>query len=180
MRPASRRPRRPIFCIWSLLGMLLAPLTALAGSADNADSQSAAQAYFEAYIDRDWDRLAPLLHDEGSFRDPTATAVFGNVGASGKAELLAYFRKNYAGITMMRFHAIRTISSGGHVIFEGTLDWDFKLQDGTVVPTRAMPFLSILQLRDGQVVEHIDYADYAPFLVAHRIATQADGRAKTD
>lgn len=181
MRPAQRRPRRPLFCFWSfLLTLLLAPLAGWADSTGKEPPQTAAHAYFEAYIARDWDRLAPLLHDEGSFRDPTATALFGQVGANGKTAVLDFFRQNYAGISMMRFESLRTLSSGDHQIYEGTLDWDYRLPDGSIVATRQMPFLTVLRLQEGRVIEHIDYADYAPFLAAHRIATQAAGQAKTD
>lgn len=35
-----------------------------------------------------------------------------------------------------------------------------------------MPFMSILRVVDGKVVDHRDSADYAPFLAAVRAARQ--------
>ncbi|MCB1589699.1 MAG: nuclear transport factor 2 family protein [Xanthomonadales bacterium] len=175
-----RQPKRrlPWFSLFSLFAGLFCLLTsATAAPASYADRSQAslqvAQTYFDAYIARDWDRLAEHLAADGQFSDPTAQAVFGQVGAQGKEALLAYFRTNYAGITQMSFKPLRVVSASDHVIFEGTLDWDLRLPNGTVVPTRKMPFLTILRLQDGQVVDHQDYADYGPFVTAHRLATGA-------
>lgn len=75
------------------------------GSAPFAAASTAAEkigeAYFSAYIARDWDRLEPLLAERGSFADPTAALVFGSVQTTGKVEMLTKFRNGYAAIAHM-------------------------------------------------------------------------------
>lgn len=70
----------------------------------------------------------------------------------------------------MEFTSSRTVISGAHAIYEGTLDWTLELDDGKEAVTRRMPFLTILKIEAGLVVEHTDYADYRPFVEAVRRA----------
>jgi SnoaL-like domain len=133
-------------------------------------TQRVAEPYFAAYIARDWDRLAPLLAQTGRFSDPTATAVFGVVRHEGKAAALKNFRENYAPIVHMTFHRTRAFFSSQHAVFEGTLDWTLSLDAGKQAVTKGMPFVTIVQVVDGLVVDHQDFADYAPFLDAVRKA----------
>lgn len=135
-----------------------------------AATQRVAEPYFAAYIDRDWDRLEPLLAEAGSFTDPTATAVFGVVRHEGKAAAMKNFRESYAAITQMTFRRTRAFFSGQHAVFEGTLDWTLKLGPGKEAVTKDMPFITILHVVDGQMVNHQDFADYTPFLAAVRRA----------
>lgn len=80
--------------------------------------------------------------------------------------------EGYAAIKHIAFHQARVFASGEHAVFEGTLDWTLELSDGKQAVTRAMPFMSILRVVDGKLVEHRDSADYAPFLAAVRAARQ--------
>ncbi len=166
------------------LSILLSFALAMLGSAYPAIGQTSptfaetsvatervAEAYFSAYIARDWDVLGEHLADAGSFADPTAEPVFGKVAVSGRLATLIYFRENYASIKSMQFNRSRAIFSGTHAVFEGTLNWTMVLQSGKEVVTRDMPFVTILRLEGDKVVEHRDYADYHPFIVAHRLAT---------
>ncbi len=133
-----------------------------------AATEPVAERYFAAYIAREWDSLAPLLADAGGFSDPTASLVFGEVKHVGKAATMKNFREGYAAITQMEFKRSRAFFSGEHAIFEGTLDWTLALGEGKEAITKAMPFVTILRVQNGQVVEHQDFADYAPFLSAVR------------
>ncbi len=138
------------------------------------ETRDIATKYFAAYIARDWDSLELLLADDGGFSDPTAEPVFGPVEYSGKQATLKNFRDNYAAITHMDFKENRVLISGEFAIFEGTLNWGLSLSGGKVVETNNTPFLTILRVKNGLVVEHRDYADYAPFLTAYRKAKAAD------
>jgi len=140
----------------------------------SAVTQRAAEAYFSAYIARDWDALAPHLADSGSFTDPTAEPVFGPVAVSGKKATLKYFRENYAAIKSMQFNRTRAYFSGAHAVFEGTLDWTLTLDSGKDVETRGMPFVTMLRLDGDQVVDHRDFADYQPFIEAYRQVTAVE------
>jgi ketosteroid isomerase-like protein len=136
----------------------------------SAATQSVAEPYFKAYIARDWKALEPLLAESGKFSHPTAKLVFGAVEVSGKPQTMKLFRENYAAITSMRFNRTRAFFSGTHAVFEGTLDWTLRLEGGKLAVTTGMPFVTILRVENGQVVEHQDFADYQPFLAAHRKA----------
>jgi ketosteroid isomerase-like protein len=125
-----------------------------------------AERYFNAYVARDWERLEPLLADEAAFSDPTAALVFGTVKREGKAATLKNFKEGYAAIRHMEFHPLRTFVSGEHAVYEGTLDWTLALKDGKQAVTLGMPFICVLRVVDGRVLEHRDLADYAPFLAA--------------
>lgn len=138
------------------------------------ETLSVAEPYFKAYIARDWDRLELLLAGNGGFADPTATLVFGPVKHEGKAATLKNFRENYATISHMEFHRTRTLVFGEHAIYEGTLDWTLQLKGGKTAVTRGMPFITILRVVEGRVLEHRDFADYTPFLAAMR-ASQTGG-----
>lgn len=140
----------------------------------SAQTRAVADPYFKAYIARDWDRLEPLLADAGSFTDPTAALVFGSVEFEGKAAMLKNFREGYAAIRHMAFHPLRVFVSGEHAIYEGTLDWTLELRNGRQAVTQGMPFVTVLRVVHGRVLEHRDFADYTPFLAAMR-AGQAGG-----
>lgn len=157
-----------------LSATLLLPTVASAAPPSYAESGQATRAvaepYFDAYIARHWDRLAPLLAEKGSFEDPTAALVFGPVKQQGKAATLKNFREGYAAIRHMAFHPSRVFYAGEHAIFEGTLDWTLALDGGRQAVTTGMPFVTVLRVVDGLVVEHRDYADYTPFLAAVKAA----------
>jgi len=136
----------------------------------SAETRAIAEQYFKAYIARDWDRLEPLLADAGGFEDPTATLVFGSVRFEGKTATLKNFREGYAAIKHMEFHQMRAFVSGEHAVFEGTLDWTLVLRDGKSAVTQGMPFITVLRVVRGRVLEHRDLADYTPFLAAMRAA----------
>lgn len=162
-----------------LLGLALTAATAWAQkgpsfSQTGLATRAVADPYFQAYIARDWDRLEPLLADAGGFADPTAALVFGPVRVDGKAATLKNFREGYAAIRHMEFHPMRTFVSGEHAVYEGTLDWTLALKSGKEAVTKGMPFITVLRVVEGRVLEHRDFADYTPFLAAMR-AAQAGG-----
>jgi hypothetical protein len=53
-------------------------------------------------------------------------------------------------------------------------DWTLGLQGGKEAVTVGMPFVTILRLDAGLVLEHRDFADYQPFIVAQRKATTGE------
>lgn len=146
-------------------GLAQTPSTTYADAA-NA-TKDVGEAYFAAYIARDWDAMEVLMAEENSFRDDTAALVFGAVKYLGKDNMLKGFREGYASVTHMDFKPIRRMFAGHFAVFEGNLDWGINLDGGRVVNSE-MPFVVILRVEDGKVVEHRDYADYSPFLDAMR------------
>lgn len=140
-----------------------------------ASALSVGQEYVDAYVDRDWDRLEPLLADDASFQDTTAQYVFGGIRHEGKADVIGFFRKSYSGISRMELDLDREFASSDNALFEGTLSWDVDMGGGRIVSTE-MPFVLVLTIHDGKVVTHRDYADYRPFLEANA-ASMREARA---
>lgn len=134
-------------------------------------TQRVGEAYFSAYVNRDWDRLEPLVADQGGFADPTASLIFGGVNHVGKTATLKAFREGYAAITEMSFKRTRAFFSGSYAIFEGTLDWTLRLRSGKLVATKGMPLVTVLRIEGDRVVEHRDLADYHAYLEAHAKAS---------
>ncbi len=142
----------------------------------SAATGSVADAYIDAYIAMDWERIAPLLADKATFHDPTAETLFGATQKQGKADILTGFREGYAAITKMTLHRTRTLHSGHYAIVEGDLVWGVKFPDNRLVESRA-PFIVIVRVEDGKVVEHRDYVDYAQFVRDER-ASRPVGKAQ--
>lgn len=130
-------------------------------------TRTVAERYFLAYIDRRWDDLEPLLADRASFRDPTASRVFGSTEKQGKAAMMTAFREGYAALTEMRFARMRQFAFGEWALFEGDLAWTLRLPDGRLVSS-VTPIATTLRVESGLVTEHVDLVDYQPFVDAVR------------
>jgi ketosteroid isomerase-like protein len=139
-------------------------------AAVTAASATIGSEYFSAYIEKRWDDLEKLVAEHARFTDPTAKLVFGVVENNGKAAMMQAFRDNYAPISMS-FSQTRQFASADHVIFEGELSWTLQLPKREI-QTRNMPFVTILKIAEGKVIEHQDYADYQPFIAADRSSRQ--------
>lgn len=130
-----------------------------------ATSRDVAARYFEAYINRRWDQLEPLLADTATFRDPTAAHVFGSQQHQGKPAVMRLFREGYSSITSMEFRPLRVFSAGEYTVLSGDLSWTVKLADGRLVST-VMPISTSVRVEGGLITEHVDMADYQPYLDA--------------
>lgn len=134
----------------------------------SAVSALVGQAYFDAYISMNWDEVALRLAEKSKFSDPTAAQIWGTPEQTGKSNIVKNFMKAYRPLTM-RFTPTRKIFSGNFALFEGTLDWSYELPQRTIT-TEKMPFVVVLRLENGLIVEHRDYADYTPFFIAEKAA----------
>lgn len=137
---------------------------------DSAATRAVAEPYYAAYIDRRWDALQALMHADATWRDATAMQLFGGTEHHGRERVMAYFRQAYAGIRDMRAQITRQFFSSHTAVFEANLDWTIDIGKGRQARTPAMPFVVVLTLRDGKVVDHQDLADYATFIDAMRAA----------
>lgn len=133
----------------------------------SASTATVSDAYLDAYIALDWNRLEPMLADNVTFQDRTAELLFPNLVKSGKAEVIKGFREGYVGLTKMIFRRSRTFHAGNMAVYEGELEWGVKMSPTRVVES-VTPFVVIVRVEDGKVVEHRDYVDYAPFLKQDR------------
>ena len=150
--------------------LLSAPLAAQAPAAKaylatSDSSRAVGEQYIRAYVALDWDAIESMLADSASFQDPTAQIIFGGRLVSGKAAMLAFFRENYAGLTMS-FVESRSFFSGHYAVIEGELTWSAPLQNGGRVTSKDGAFVLILRIEGGKVVEHRDYTTYKPFIDA--------------
>jgi len=129
-----------------------------------AATQIVADAYIRAYFDKDWDALSELAAEAISFNDPTGKLVFGEPPPRhGKVAVLQSFRSGYASLEM-RFSSLRSMYSGEHAFYEGTLAWDLNLP-GRVVKSE-VPMIVVLKVVDAKVISHSDFVDYQPFIDA--------------
>lgn len=144
-------------------------------SYEEAGQQAAliTDAYFDAYIGRDWDALELLLSEEASFEDPTATRVFGPIRSDGSAAMMERFRSGYSVITHMRFDLDRRLVSGDVGVYEGTLDWGVDIGNGSTVAA-VSPMVIVITVAEGKVVKHRDYLDYSSFLAAVSASRKAE------
>jgi hypothetical protein len=92
--------------------------------------------------------------------------LFGGTRRDGKTESLKYLRQAFAGIEHMDARVSRRLFSADIAVFESSLDWTLVLRNGKRIQTHAMPFVVILKVRDGKVIQHQDIADYANFINA--------------
>lgn len=161
------RPFTTLGLSMALALAVAAPSSAIAGAMDYVRQGQAtapvADAYFDAYIALDWDRLEPLLADNATFQDRTAEQLFTSLKKDGKVDIMKGFRENYSGLTKMIFRKSRVLHSGAYAIYEGDLEWGVKYPAGRVVES-VTPFVVILKVENGKVVEHRDWVDYGPFL----------------
>ncbi len=68
--------------------------------AQSEQTKQIGEAYFNAYVNLDWDKVETLLATQSNFSDPTARLVFGNINISGKAAIVEYFRTAYKGLPL--------------------------------------------------------------------------------
>lgn len=127
-------------------------------------TKSIAEPYFLAYIARDWSAMEALMHTDVSWQDPTAEQLFSGKTVQGKSKALDHLRKTFSGILHMDARVTRRLFSANHAIFESALDWTSALGAEKSMTVRATPFVVVLRIQEGKVVEHTDYADYHGFI----------------
>ncbi len=147
-------------------GTVLADGRADAYEKNTKVSREIAERYFGFYINKNWDALAPLLADHANFVDPTAEQLFEGVSVwAGKATVLKNFREQYSATTMA-YAPLRVLESGKYVVFEGALHWTLTLPKRRIEAT--LPFMTMLKIENGLIVEHRDMADYQAFIAAEK------------
>ena len=162
--------QKPLRCLASLFLSIF--LTLPAGAAQKAPDYNQlsavtadiSQRYLQAYFAKDWNTLETLLADSASFADPTATQLFGAETKTGKTVIMQAFREHYAPISFQFIQDSRMFAID-HAIFVGKLSWTYQLPKQKLVVEK-MPMVVVLQMVDGRVVSHRDYADYRPYFTA--------------
>jgi hypothetical protein len=162
----------PALLLGLSLGSALAPLAHAAPppvapdyQTTSASTRAIAEPYLEAYLKQDWPRLAEMMDEQISFRDPTAKLVFGDLGQQGRSRLIAYFKTTYPYIETHSFKLERSYFAGEQAVFIGDLDWSFS-PPGQPRVRSVIPLVIAFQVKDGKVVEHLEMGDLQPYLEA--------------
>lgn len=149
-----------------LLTALSLPRHTRAGESDERhETQLAlAQAYLRAYQDQDMPALAEFWTSESVWQDPTGAEI----GASaepvrGAENIRAHLTAVCAGIKELRFDLPQRFTSGAQVVCIGR--FSFVLEARGAGSSADIPFsmdtVIILELKEGKVVRHTDYADFS-------------------
>ena len=64
-----------------------------------------------------------------------------------------------------------------HAIFVGQLSWTYQQEQQKLVVEK-MPIVVVLQMADGRVVSHRDYADYRPYFAAEAASRLSEKSAR--
>lgn len=174
--------QKSLRCVASLFLAIF--LTLPAGAAQKAPDYNQlsavtaenSQRYLQAYFAKDWNTLESLLADNASFADPTATQLFGSETKNGKAAIMTAFRTHYAPISF-QFSQDSSMLAIDHAIFVGRLSWTYQQGQQKLVVEK-MPMVVVLQMVDGRVVSHRDYADYRPYFAAEAASRRSEKPTK--
>jgi len=142
------------------------------------DTQMLAETYLKSYINKDWNALEKLLGNDASFQDWTVQTISGTpVHQKGKTDMLKLFREQYADLSM-KFEQQHAVFSTQHVTISGQLDLTMLVQGRQV--RSVLPMTIILSIQNGLVVQHIDYVDYRPFILAQQASRATAATIKSE
>lgn len=150
--------------IAALAALLLLP--AAASAQEMSETEEIARAYMDAYSRVDWDAMEALMHAEIDFRDPTALGE--GIGPDGlihrgRRDTMGALREFDAAYNPigLNFEWDTIFESNGRVVFMGHVNATYPTDtEGQVFRWRAAQ-ATILELEDGKVIRHLDFADYA-------------------
>lgn len=126
-----------------------------------------ARSYLEAYFGRRFAELEALQAEGVVFQDPTAAMIGGGRRIEGRAAVRANFERAFTGSLAFAFEPVCSFFFQHHAVAAGTCTFSFSGAALGLEVERAdfeLPLLVALEIRDGEVVEHRDYADYATYL----------------
>ncbi len=149
----------------SLVALLLC-LPLLTGAATPSSPEAVVDRYLAAISASDWDAMAALLAEDAHYEDRTM-ALFdrGAVDLRGPEAITRFWRESGegAGSSAIRFERRGGFVAGPVVVLELRVHVD---NDGAawdmpgVSFTGEMNVISLIEVRDGRVVWHMDAADY--------------------
>jgi hypothetical protein len=134
-------------------------MPSLSRAQSSTDVAGVAERYMELTLAGDVDGAADLYAPDVLFIDPT-TDVFNfdlAMGLEGPEAVTAVQRS--WGIDVMSLNVTRSFVSGRHALYYGPLTVQY--QAGTTAGP--MPFVTVLKVADGQVVERTDFGDYVGY-----------------
>ena len=154
----------------ALLMFLLAPNLAISQHANQKDA-NVAEAYMEAYSNWDVEKMGELYHPDVHFHDPTAEVAFpnGKYEFTGKQNVKGFFegvwnksKPNYIELQIANRFTVGNIYIF-HSIFHSILPGDWFGKDITEKVFISITLDSIIEISDGLIISHTDYADYTTY-----------------
>ena len=141
-------------------------LATAASAQEMSDAERIAREYMQAYSDIDWDTMLALSDENVIFTDETGMGEgvpadgYRDEGIEERRASLQTFTENANPITL-GFHWDTVFESNGRVVFIGEVNALYPTQvEGRTFRWRS-PQVSVITVRDGKVVHHEDFANYA-------------------
>lgn len=165
--PRKPRPSRTITPLRSLT-LILAVLAVSTGNfaANSSQLLELSDRYLAAYLERDYGKLGEFYSDDAVFDDPTAAGIWGqSFTLKGREEILREMPKAYAVLGDFKFKVLHRFAFHESVVLHGISHIEF---DGSLIGREGTRFeadllcTTVLTIRDGKVVKHLDHYDYAP------------------
>lgn len=135
------------------------PAGAIAATHGNIAVIAQAEAYLAAYQALDLPAIAAAMTPDARFEDPTSTDVPGIGGPfkwDGRDAVIAGLRTWTQSVRRIDYIIRDMYEASGRVVFIGTASALIETRDGAARTT-----FPIVTIRDGKVIEHRDYTDYA-------------------
>tara|TARA_R110000868_G_scaffold45045_3_gene149905 strand:- start:50473 stop:50967 length:495 start_codon:yes stop_codon:yes gene_type:complete len=141
-------------------------LATAASAQEISDAERVARAYMQAYSDIDWDGMLALTDEDILFTDETGMGEgvpadgYRDEGIAARRASLEEFSETYHPITLgLQWDTV--FESNGRVVFMGEVNALYPTQtEGRLFRWRS-PQVSVITVRDGKVVRHEDFANYA-------------------
>lgn len=123
-----------------------------------------AEQYLAAYETFEPAKMAPFLHKDAVFSDPTSTNQTADGGPfefDGKEAVLkglGDYAAQYKRFTL-NYDVERRYESNGVVVFVAQLSYEGETKDAQTF-SGAEPIVTVITVKDGKVIRHTDFFDY--------------------
>jgi hypothetical protein len=147
--------------------VVLAGICHVTQAAPPAELNATADAYIAAYTGQKLDTLSGFYTPESLFDDPTSAGFWGSrFRLEGGENIVQAMRENWTLIRHFDFIVRERITYFDRVVLIGTsrLTMDGAMFGATAGRdyTVDLPAVTILQIKDGKILLHLDHYDYEP------------------
>lgn len=122
-----------------------------------ASNRAIVERFWATLYERDFDACGAFFADDGVYTDVPA----GPAGATGPAEIAARLRLGLEPITGYAHHLHHLVADGDVVMTEHVEEWTWPTGEHV-----ALPFVSVMELRDGKIVRWWDYWNFPTLMAA--------------
>jgi len=132
-----------------------------------AELEQVANAYLDAYVGRRFAEVEALQAEGVVFQDPPGAMIGAGQRFEGRAAVRTNFERSFQGSLSFAFEPEYSFFFQHHAVFAGTCRFAFEGAALGLDVERAefeIALLVALEIRDGAVVEHRDYADYTTYV----------------